>query len=88
MSETMTIRTNGTRFEQYYKSGFYRKKTKNPVYNYESNGILVNIMSHKIVESENKILQTILGFVEKSLLYLLKYTDELKRFKDVHWKNR
>lgn len=84
----MLTRTNGTRFEQYYKSGFYRKKTKNPVYNYESNGILVNIMSHKIVESENEILRTILGFVEKSLLYLLKYTDELKRFKDVHWKNR
>lgn len=83
-----TIRTNGTRFEQYYKSEFYREKTKNPAYNYESNGILVNIMSHKIIESHNKFLQKILDFVEKSLLYLLKYTDELKRFKDVHWKNR
>lgn len=87
MTQT-AIRTNGTRFEQYYKSEFYREKTKNPTYNYESNGILVNIMSHKIIESRNKFLQEILSFVEKSLLYLLKYTDELKRFKDVHWKNR
>ena len=60
------IRTNGTRFEQYYKSDYYRKKIKNPAYNYESNGILVNIMSHKIVESENRVLKEILKFVEKS----------------------
>ena len=55
---------------------------------YEKYGIFANIMSRKIVESKNVILQSILNFCEKSLLYLIKYTDELKHFKDVHWKNR
>lgn len=82
------IRNNGTRFEQYSKSEFYKNKTKDPLYDYEKYGIFANIMSRKIVESKNVILQSILNFCEKSLLYLIKYTDELKHFKDVHWKNR
>ena len=82
------IRNNGTRFEQYQKSEFYKNKTKDPSYDYEKYGIFANIMSRKIVESKNVILQSILNFCEKSLLYLIKYTDELKHFKDVHWKNR
>lgn len=85
---TMEIRTNGTRFEKYIKSDFYKSLRKNPVYDYEKNGILVNLMSSKITSSKNEILQYILNFFEKSILFLIKYTDELKHFKDIHWKNR
>lgn len=80
----MIYKENGSRFKCYK----YWENTKQTPYNYKEEGLLKHIMSKKIVESSNDILQNILTFVEQSLFYLMKYTDGLKHFKDFHWKNR
>ena len=80
----MITRTNGERYITYKKWS----KTANLNYDYESNGILTNIMSKRIIDTTNPILQFILGVVEKSLVFVLKYVDELKNFKNFHYKNR
>ena len=61
---------------------------KNVPYNYERDGLLNKILSHKIVESTNTPLQIILQYYEKSLIFLMKYTDKLRYFKNPHWNNR
>ena len=80
----MITRTNGERYINYKKWS----KTANLNYDYESNGILTNIMSKRIIDTTNPILQFILRIVEKSLVFVLKYVDELKNFKNFHYKNR
>lgn len=80
----MQYNENGTRYKNYY----LWEKRKNNKYDYERNGLLQHILSHKIVNSENPVLRFILGYYEKSIIFLLKYIDELKNFKNYHRKNR
>ena len=80
----METRANGTRYINYK----LWNKTKNEPYDYENKGLLKRLMSRVIVESENQVTQTILNYYEKSLIFLMKYVDELKNFKNYHWKNR
>ena len=72
----MITRTNGERYINYKKWS----KTANLNYDYESNGILTNIMSKRIIDTTNPILQFILGIVEKSLIFVLKYGKILPRY--------
>lgn len=80
----MEINNNGNRFKNYYNW----EDVKNAPYNYERNGLLQHIMSNVIVKSKNEILQTILKYFESSLIYLMRYIDHLKNFKNYHWYNR
>lgn len=80
----METNNNGNRFKNYYKW----EDVKNAPYNYERNGLLQHIMSNVIVKSKNEILQTILKYFESSLIYLMRYIDHLKNFKNYHWYNR
>ena len=80
----MEIRNNGTRFINYDR--WEAKKYES--YNYVKNGLLKHIMSYQIVDTTNPILKVILQFVESSLFFVMKYTDILKNFKNIHWKNR
>ena len=75
---------NGTRYIKYDEWGV----KKNIPYNYRKNGIVDKILSHKIVESNNEVLNLILNYYENSIIFLLNYVDILKHFKDPHWKNR
>ena len=80
----MKYRENGTRYINYC---LWESKKYTP-YDYGRNGLLKYIMSNKIVNSDSSILQFILNYYEKSLIYLMKYVDRLKHFKNYHWKNR
>lgn len=80
----MKYRENGTRYINYC----LWEDRKNSPYDYGRNGLLKYIMSNKIVNSDSSILQFILNYYEKSLIYLMKYVDRLKHFKNYHWKNR
>ena len=80
----MQYRENGTRYTNYC---LWESK-KYSVYDYERNGLLKHIMSHKIVESTNPILQSVLLYYEKSIIFVLKYIDRLRHFKNYHAKNR
>lgn len=79
-----TLLPNGTR----YRYNYMWESRKNLPYNYEANGLLNKIMSKGIVYSKNKPLQLMLNFYEQSLIFLMKYVDRLKYFKNPHWTNR
>jgi hypothetical protein len=80
----MEIRNNATRFYNYDKW----ENVKHAPYNYAKNGLLNRIMSPIIVNTNNPLLQVILQFVESSMIFIMKYVDILKNFKNIHWKNR
>ena len=80
----MEYRDNNSRFQKYNQW----ENTKYLPYNYSKYGLLQHILSRKITDSYNPILQSVLGFFERSLIFLMKYVDELKHFKNYHWKNR
>jgi hypothetical protein len=80
----MEIRNNGTRF---YNYDTWEDKKHCP-YNYAKNGLLKYIMSNQIVNTNNPALKILLQFVESSLFFVMKYTDMLKNFKNIHCKNR
>ena len=80
----MQYRENSTRYKDYCLWELYKYHE----YDYERNGLLKHIISNKIVNSNNIILQSILKYYEKSIVLLLKYVDQLKNFKNYHWKNR
>ena len=80
----MEYRENGTRFRD-YSSWEDRKYAP---YDYEKNGLNKYILSNKITNTNNPVLKFILNYYEKSIVYVFKYIDILKNFKNYHWKNR
>lgn len=80
----MEIRNNGTRFLEYRQW----ENIKHQPYDYAKNGLLKYIMSSSIVNTTNPALKILLQYVETSLMFVMKYTDILKNFKNIHWKNR
>lgn len=78
------MRPIGSRTFNYYKW----ETEKYAPYNYERNGLLNKIMSNRIINSENESLKIILTYIEDSFIFLMKYVDRLKNFKNIHWKNR
>ena len=80
----MKIRENGHRFSDNYKW----EDLKNQPYNYAKDGLVRHLISHKITESDNTLLQYILHFYENSIIYSFKAADILKNFKNFNWKNR
>ena len=80
----LVTRTNGDKYLTY----FIWDKTKHESYKYNLYGILPKLMSSSIINTENVALKYILSFYDKTFIFLLKYIDELKNFKNFHWKNR
>ena len=80
----MEIRSNGTRFCEYRQW----EDVKYTAYDYAKNGLLRHIMSPAIINTTNGSLKILLQFVETSLMFAMKYTDMLKNFKNIHWRNR
>lgn len=80
----MEVRDNGTRFLNYDNWEI----VKNKPYDYTKNGLLKHLMSPIILDTTNQSLKILLQYVESSLIYVMKYTDILKNFKNIHWKNR
>ena len=80
----MVYQTNGDRYKKYYKW----EDVKKSAYNYEREGLLKHIMSKRIVETDNYVLRLMLDYYERSLVFLMRYVDELRNFKNIHWKNR
>ena len=80
----MEYRANGTRFAKYDQ---WEHKKHMP-YDYSKEGLLKRIMSPAIVNTNNPVLKMLLQYVESSFIFVMKYTDVLKNFKNIHWKNR
>ncbi len=80
----MVQQLNGIRYKQYKKWEDIKYKP----YDYENDGLVKRIVSKPIAQTDNPILKIVLRFYESSIVFLLKYIDILKHFKDIHWKNR
>lgn len=80
----MEARNNGMRFFNYCNW----ENVKHKPYDYAKNGLLCHIMSNSITNTTNSILKFILQYIETSLIFVMKYIDVLKNFKNIHWKNR
>lgn len=80
----MKILQNGYRYREYYRW----EKTKNNPYNYERNGLLNKLLSPSVYNTNNPITKFILNVYEKSVVFMMKYVDILKNFKNYNWKNR
>jgi hypothetical protein len=80
----METNSNGTRFKNYY----LWENRKNMPYNYSREGLLKHIMSPVILNTRNTALKILLDYIESSFIFIMKYTDILKNFKNIHWKNR
>lgn len=80
----MTQEPNGIRYKDYK----LWETTKQTPYDYERKGLVKRIVSKPIANTDNPVLKIVLQFYESTIVFLLKYIDILKHFKDVHWKNR
>ena len=80
----METNSNGTRFKNYY----LWENRKNMPYDYSREGLLKHIMSPVILNTKNTALKMLLDYIESSFIFIMKYTDILKNFKNIHWKNR
>lgn len=80
----MTQKSNGYKYKNYC----LWESTKQTPYNYEREGLVKRIVSKPIAETKNPILKIVLQIYETSIIFVLKSTDILKNFKNVHWKNR
>lgn len=59
---------------------------KHQPYNYKKSGLLDLVMPKVITGTKNKTTRLILDFVEAVQLFLISYVDELKQFKNPHFK--
>lgn len=75
---------NGKRFDHYYK---YEQKRHQP-YDYRHKGLLNRIMSNKIYNSKNKVLQAVLAEYNKIIMLWMNYADVLWNFKNPRFRNR
>lgn len=80
----MELRPNGNRFKEYRKW----ERVRYAPYDYEKDGVLSRTISPVILNTTNPVLKTLLQYVETSLVFIMKYVDILKNFKNIHWKNR
>lgn len=80
----MEYRDNGIRYENYSEWD----SLKNNPYDYKRKGLIRHLLSRTIINTNNETLKIILSYFEQSIVFLLKYVDRLKHFKNYHWKNR
>ena len=80
----MEIKNNGERYK-YLKQ--YEKTLHEP-YDYAKYGLNNKILSHKITNTSNIILQFVLNIYENNIIFLLKAIDNLQNIFNYNWKNR
>jgi hypothetical protein len=80
----MIVLKNGTRFNDYrlYETRLHAR------YDYANEGLLRHLISPRIRDTKNKVLQFILAYVEQSLIFSMKSVDILQNFHNYNWKNR
>lgn len=84
MNEKLKIDDQGTFLDEYSAWD----EAKNLPYDYKKEGLVQHIMSPAIINAKNPITKYIINVYESSIIFVFKYIDELKNFKNIHWKNR
>ena len=80
----MEIRENGHR---YYNVDSWETLLNQP-YDYAKKGLIKKLLSNRIVNTTNPITSLVLQYYEKSIIFLMKYVDILRNFKNFNWQNR
>lgn len=78
----MEYRSLGTR----YKSSGRYDIIKHQPYDYRKSGLLKRALPAVITNTKNKTTRLVLDFIETVQIFLLSYVDELKHFKNPHFK--
>lgn len=84
MSNKLITERPGARFDIYRKWD----ELQNAPYDYVNDGLNQHILTNKLMNITNPITQFMLDVYESTIVFVLRYVDELKNFKNVHWKNR
>lgn len=79
----MEIRPIGSR-RRYIKN---YEVSNNQAYDYERYGLLNKVLPKVICETKNTSTRTVLRFVEYILVWLMRYVDDLKNFKNWNYKD-
>lgn len=79
-----TLERNGYRFRNFY---MYERKKHQP-YDYRRKGLLNRILSNKVYNSKNKVLQAVLQEYNRVIMMWMDYADILWNFKNARFKNR
>lgn len=79
----MQVNNTGGRYRYYYKFN-----SSDGRYDFEHDGLLDKLMSHSITDTNNIILRFVLSVIENSIVFISKYIDSLKSFKNYVKKNR
>ena len=61
--------------------------SNNQAYDYERYGLLNKVLPKVIYETKNTSTKAVLRFVEYILVWLMKYVDDLKNFKNWNYKD-
>lgn len=78
----MIIRELGTK----YRNKHYQyDRPKHQPYDYQLNGLLNKILPERITSTKNTTTAAVLKSVEYILVWLMKYVDILKNFKNPHF---
>lgn len=80
----MKTASNGVR----YKNNRLWETRLHAPYDYVNDGLLRHMMSPRIVNSQNPVLQYIIKNVEASLVFAMQYIDILQNCFNYNWKNR
>jgi len=79
----MEIRPIGSR-RRYIKN---YEVSNNQAYDYERYGLLNKVLPKVICETKNTSTRAVLRFVEYILVWLMRYVDNLKNFKNWNYKD-
>lgn len=79
----MEIRPIGSR-RRYIKN---YEVSNNQAYDYERYGLLNKVLPKVICETKNTSTRAVLRFVEYILIWLMRYVDDLKNFKNWNYKD-
>lgn len=79
----MEIRPIGSR-RRYIKN---YEVSNNQAYDYERYGLLNKVLPKVICETKNTSTRVVLRFVEYILVWLMRYVDDLKNFKNWNYKD-
>lgn len=71
---------------KYKNNELWEKKLHDP-YDYKK-GLLKHLLSNKLVNSTNPILQSVIRIFDTAIIFMLSSADELRHFKNYNWKNR
>lgn len=74
----MEFRIRGTRRNEFAKHNIER----NLSYDYEKEGLINKLLPKVIWQTKNTTTQAMLKYIEATMVWLMKYVDRLKNFKN------